>query len=234
MAVALEGHGREEEVVEGADLSRTVGWFTTLFPFAWDVPGGEDWRPYVAAVKRGLRAVPHKGLGYGVLRHLRADAPLGRPLPDVSFNYVGRSDGFDPGFYGSLLEDTSAAQGGAGVRAHLLDVVCGVQGDRLTVGVSYATAVHERADIERFTARLGDLLRDLMRQRHAEVMKKPRPAGARGGLSALRAGEPFLFSKRRLGRESTGGITLCPPFIGGACSTVGSAPHVLTRSAPGR
>ncbi|MFE9631360.1 non-ribosomal peptide synthase/polyketide synthase [Streptomyces sp. NPDC006463] len=161
VAVTLEGHGREEELVEGADLSRTVGWFTTLFPFAWDVPGGEDWRPYVAAVKRGLRAVPHKGLGYGVLRHLRADAPLGRPLPDVSFNYVGRSDGFDPGFYGSLLEDTSAAQGGAGVRAHLLDVVCGVQGDRLTVGVSYSTAVHERADIERLTARLGDLLRDL-------------------------------------------------------------------------
>lgn len=99
VAVALEGHGREEAVVEGADLSRTVGWFTTVFPFAWNVSGGEGWRSAVAGVKRGLRAVPHKGLGYGVLRHLRADSPLVEPLPDVSFNYVGRSDGFDPGFY---------------------------------------------------------------------------------------------------------------------------------------
>lgn len=77
VAVALEGHGREEAVVEGADLSRTVGWFTTVFPFAWNVSGGEGWRSAVAGVKRGLRAVPHKGLGYGVLRHLRADSPLG-------------------------------------------------------------------------------------------------------------------------------------------------------------
>ncbi|MFD0624439.1 condensation domain-containing protein [Streptomyces sanglieri] len=48
VAVALEGHGREEAVVEGADLSRTVGWFTTVFPFAWNVSGGEGWRSAVA------------------------------------------------------------------------------------------------------------------------------------------------------------------------------------------
>ncbi|MCX4863848.1 MULTISPECIES: non-ribosomal peptide synthase/polyketide synthase [unclassified Streptomyces] len=161
VAVALEGHGREEAVVEGADLSRTVGWFTTVFPFAWNVSGGEGWRSAVAGVKRGLRAVPHKGLGYGVLRHLRADSPLGRPLPDVSFNYVGRSDGFDPGFYAGLLEDPSATQSGAGARAHLLDVVCGVQDERLTIGISYSTAVHDRSDIDRLAARLGDLLHDL-------------------------------------------------------------------------
>lgn len=161
VAVALEGHGREEAVVEGADLSRTVGWFTTVFPFAWNVSGGEGWRSAVAGVKRGLRAVPHKGLGYGVLRHLRADSPLGLPLPDVSFNYVGRSDGFDPGFYAGLLEDPSATQSGAGARAHLLDVVCGVQDERLTIGISYSTAVHDRSDIDRLAARLGDLLHDL-------------------------------------------------------------------------
>ncbi|MFF7652578.1 amino acid adenylation domain-containing protein, partial [Streptomyces sp. NPDC007983] len=161
VAVALEGHGREEELIEGADLSRTVGWFTTVFPFAWDVPEGDGWRPAVAEVKRRLRAVPHKGLGYGVLRHLREDSPLSRPLPDVSFNYVGRSDGFDRGFYGRLLDDPSVTQGGSGVRAHLLDVVCGVQEERLTISISYSTAVHDRADIERLTVRLGDLLRDL-------------------------------------------------------------------------
>ncbi|WP_438485388.1 non-ribosomal peptide synthase/polyketide synthase [Streptomyces sp. S186] len=161
VAVALEGHGREEEVADGVDLSRTVGWFTTVFPFAWDAPGQGDWRSAVTAVKRRLRAVPHKGLGYGVLRHLREDSPLTGPLPDVSFNYVGRSDGFEPGLYTRLLDDPSATQGGAGTRAHLLDIVCGVQGERLTVGVSYSAAVHDRADVERLTDRLAGLLRDL-------------------------------------------------------------------------
>ncbi|MEU2080046.1 amino acid adenylation domain-containing protein, partial [Streptomyces sp. NPDC013489] len=39
--IRLEGHGREEGVVPGADLSRTVGWFTSMFPVRLDVAGFE-------------------------------------------------------------------------------------------------------------------------------------------------------------------------------------------------
>ncbi|WP_182313157.1 condensation domain-containing protein [Streptomyces sp. SCUT-3] len=76
--VDLEGHGRHD-VVEGVDLSRTVGWFTSLYPVRLD-PAVEDWQEVWAAgpeagrvlkrVKEQLRALPDHGIGYGLLRHL--------------------------------------------------------------------------------------------------------------------------------------------------------------------
>jgi amino acid adenylation domain-containing protein/non-ribosomal peptide synthase protein (TIGR01720 family) len=105
--VRLEGHGREEDVVPGADLSRTVGWFTTMFPVRLDVgradpadalTGGEAAGSVLKEVKEQLRAVPRKGIGYGMLRYLN---PSARPLLEqgstgqVGFNYLGRYSAAD-------------------------------------------------------------------------------------------------------------------------------------------
>ncbi|WP_166659120.1 non-ribosomal peptide synthetase [Labedaea rhizosphaerae] len=99
--VDLEGHGREEAVA-AADLSRTVGWFTTQFPVRLDVGGidvEEALRGGPAAgralvrVKEQLRAVPDNGIGFGILRYLD---PAARPrlaelpTPQLGFNYLGR------------------------------------------------------------------------------------------------------------------------------------------------
>ncbi|MEV0332853.1 amino acid adenylation domain-containing protein [Nocardia sp. NPDC050717] len=96
----LERHGRDETVVPGADLSRTVGWFTSQFPIALDLGADPDPVAMVAAVKEQLRAVPHGGFGFGLLRHLRSDtaerlAALGEP--PVGFNYLGQLAGTDAG-----------------------------------------------------------------------------------------------------------------------------------------
>ncbi|WP_372084535.1 non-ribosomal peptide synthase/polyketide synthase [Tistrella mobilis] len=97
LLVALEGHGREE-VVEGADLSRTIGWFTTRFPVVVPVRGhpGDRGNPgdLLAGVKSALRSVPVKGLNWGWLRHgadpALAAAARALPAPDIGFNYLGR------------------------------------------------------------------------------------------------------------------------------------------------
>ena len=77
--VRLEGHGREQSAVDGADLTRTVGWFTSMYPVALDLSavdndaawhGGDATAAAVKAIKEQLRAVPHKGIGFGMLRHL--------------------------------------------------------------------------------------------------------------------------------------------------------------------
>ncbi|KAA8887798.1 amino acid adenylation domain-containing protein, partial [Nocardia colli] len=98
--VKLEGHGREEEVVPGADLSRTVGWFTTAYPVRLDLggadlsdafAGGAALGEIVKSIKEQLLAVPDKGLGYGLLRHL--NSATGQRLGaagQISFNYLGR------------------------------------------------------------------------------------------------------------------------------------------------
>ncbi|MEV5159590.1 amino acid adenylation domain-containing protein [Streptomyces sp. NPDC053728] len=100
--IELEGHGREGRFVADSagfepELSRTVGWFTTLFPVVVDPGPAVD--PSAAAyltaalkaVKDDLARVPGNGLPYGVLRHLSA-AGLEAPAPQVLFNYLGRFD----------------------------------------------------------------------------------------------------------------------------------------------
>ncbi|GLF99156.1 non-ribosomal peptide synthetase [Streptomyces yaizuensis] len=101
--IRLEGHGREEEAVPGADLSRTVGWFTSVYPVRLDLTGipldGTD-APARAlkAVKEQLLAVPDRGLGYGLLRYLNPDTGAelaAAPSGQISFNYLGRFSAAD-------------------------------------------------------------------------------------------------------------------------------------------
>ncbi|MFE4519263.1 amino acid adenylation domain-containing protein, partial [Kitasatospora sp. NPDC056783] len=100
--VDLEGHGREGDTLGGAELSRTVGWFTSLHPvrlasgpldLAEARAGGPAAGALLKRVKEQLRAVPDKGIGYGLLRHLnpRTGPLLARlATPGLGFNYLGR------------------------------------------------------------------------------------------------------------------------------------------------
>lgn len=100
--INLEGHGREDHVVPGADLSRTVGWFTSLFPARLDLTGidvdavlvgGAAAGTAIKTVKEQLLAIPDHGIGFGLLRYLYPETGemLRRfPPPQVSFNYLGR------------------------------------------------------------------------------------------------------------------------------------------------
>ncbi|MEU4261819.1 non-ribosomal peptide synthetase [Streptomyces argenteolus] len=98
--IELEGHGREGRFVGAAagvepELSRTVGWFTTLFPVTVDPGAAADPTApaYLAAalkaVKEDLARVPSNGVSYGALRYL-AGTPFDAPAPQVLFNYLGR------------------------------------------------------------------------------------------------------------------------------------------------
>ncbi|MDQ3403428.1 MAG: condensation domain-containing protein, partial [Actinomycetota bacterium] len=86
----LEGHGRED-VLDGIDLSRTVGWFTTLFPFTADLRGARDWGAVLRSVKEGLRGAHEHGLSHGALRWLTDREPADH-RPVASLNYLGRFD----------------------------------------------------------------------------------------------------------------------------------------------
>ncbi|MHC8406480.1 non-ribosomal peptide synthetase [Pseudomonas sp. TMB3-21] len=91
--IQLEGHGRET-LFDDIDLTRTVGWFTSAYPLRL-TPLAEQGAS-IKAIKEQLRAVPHKGLGYGVLRYL-ADDPCRQtmaalPVAPITFNYLGQFD----------------------------------------------------------------------------------------------------------------------------------------------
>ncbi|MFG2094578.1 non-ribosomal peptide synthase/polyketide synthase [Streptomyces sp. NPDC048612] len=159
VAVGLEGHGREDHLFDGVDLSRTVGWFTSLFPVALDVPRG-DWGTALKSVKEQLRAVPGRGLGHGALRYLaEAAAPAGPPQPQISFNYLGQ---FDWTGDGGLIRAVHGGLGGAAapesVRPHLLDVVGRVEERSLELTWYYSGRVHRE---ETVTALAEGMLRAL-------------------------------------------------------------------------
>ncbi|MFI6362207.1 amino acid adenylation domain-containing protein [Nocardia sp. NPDC050630] len=97
----LEGHGREEDAIPGADLTRTVGWFTSISPVAIDLSGidieaaragGEATAAVLKSVKEQLLSVPDRGIGFGMLRHLNPDTAdaLAGEIGQISFNYLGR------------------------------------------------------------------------------------------------------------------------------------------------
>ncbi|MFI6955728.1 amino acid adenylation domain-containing protein [Nocardia sp. NPDC050408] len=104
--IRLEGHGREEAAVAGADLNRTVGWFTSMYPVVLDLSGidadaawntADATAAMLKTVKEQLLAVPQKGIGFGMLRHLNTDTAgqLGGALGQIGFNYLGRISASD-------------------------------------------------------------------------------------------------------------------------------------------
>ncbi|GAA1979897.1 non-ribosomal peptide synthase/polyketide synthase [Kitasatospora viridis] len=145
VAVGLEGHGREDQLFTDLDLSRTVGWFTSLYPVALELPEGGGWGAALKAVKERLRAVPQRGLGYGALRHLARDAELAAlPAPAVSFNYLGRFDwsAEDGALVRAVPHGLAGAEAPGAERPHLLDVVARVEDGELAVSWHYSTGRH--------------------------------------------------------------------------------------------
>ncbi|WP_157844977.1 condensation domain-containing protein, partial [Methylocucumis oryzae] len=93
VTIMLEGHGRDSVLSDAdIDVSRTVGWFTSLYPLKLTATAslGET----IKSVKQGLRSVPDKGLGFGVLRYLAKaeyrQSLAALTLPSISFNYFGQ------------------------------------------------------------------------------------------------------------------------------------------------
>jgi bacitracin synthase 1 len=106
-AVLLEGHGRGATKDE-PDVSRTVGWFTTVYPVVLDLGASVDIERNVKVVKEALRRVPRKGLGYGLRRYLAPpEHRISGPEPSIVFNYLGQfgASGDSP-LFSRAVEDT--------------------------------------------------------------------------------------------------------------------------------
>jgi amino acid adenylation domain-containing protein/non-ribosomal peptide synthase protein (TIGR01720 family) len=169
--VALEGHGREEALVAGADLSRTVGWFTSLFPFRLDAVGdgngpeahGEQMGAELRRVKERLRAVPHGGVGWGLWACSGREESAGLPAPAVAFNYLGRLDGVvDSGApFSPSAESAGPTQSPEVERPHALEVVGGIREGRLGLSFIYGSEVFRRQPVQDLADACGRALGSL-------------------------------------------------------------------------
>jgi amino acid adenylation domain-containing protein/non-ribosomal peptide synthase protein (TIGR01720 family) len=167
--IELEGHGRGEGEEGDLDLSRTVGWFTTLFPVYLTADGAAGPGEALKSVKEQLRAVPERGLPYGLLLHLGQDREArarlrGLPPPEVIFNYLGQLDrALDAGSpFSPAPEPAGAERSPRQLRPYRIEINGSILDGRLQLSWSYGAEVFRRGTIEalaeRFTAALRALI----------------------------------------------------------------------------
>jgi amino acid adenylation domain-containing protein/non-ribosomal peptide synthase protein (TIGR01720 family) len=164
----LEAHGREE-LFDGVDLSRTVGWFTSIYPVRLEVAPGAGPGEALRAVKEQLRRVPRQGIGWGLLRYVSSDADTARalaeaPRPRLAFNYLGQ---FDAGRSADALfrittETAGPARAAANPRTHLLEVNAAVADGELRVGWTFGAGAHREETVRALAERFLDALRGIM------------------------------------------------------------------------
>jgi non-ribosomal peptide synthase protein (TIGR01720 family) len=157
--VLIEGHGRED-LFDDVDLGRTMGWFTTFYPIRLPAGDGIDWLAHLRRTAETLDAVPHRGLGYGLLRYtLRRPELVGRPLPDVSFNYQGQFGiSSSESRFSMARESPGPFVNVRGPRLALLNVECAVFAGRLVVVLVYSRNKHRRDTIAAMADRLRNEL----------------------------------------------------------------------------
>jgi non-ribosomal peptide synthase protein (TIGR01720 family) len=168
LLVDLEGHGRED-IFDDVDLSRTVGWFTAIYPALLRLEKSRDPGEVLKSVKERLRTIPRRGLGYGLLRYLSGDEEIVEalrrlPQAEVSFNYLGQLDQALPA--DSLLAPARESGGPVhsprGRRKHLLVVRGSVARGQLHLVWTYSEDIHRHATIERLAQSYIEALRALI------------------------------------------------------------------------
>ncbi|HJR08157.1 MAG TPA: amino acid adenylation domain-containing protein [Pyrinomonadaceae bacterium] len=167
--IDLENHGREE-IFEDVDLSRTVGWFTCIFPLRLDAGVARGAGEALKTIKEQVRRVPEGGIGYGLLRYLSEDQDIAAKLAaveraEISFNYVGRTDRSEAGsaLLTSASESAGASHSPRGRRAYLIEINGGVDAQgRLQMAFTYSENMHRAATItsfgENFIKSLADII----------------------------------------------------------------------------
>jgi amino acid adenylation domain-containing protein/non-ribosomal peptide synthase protein (TIGR01720 family) len=166
----VEGHGREALFIEDdVDLSRTVGWFTTIFPVLLELACAATPGEALLAVQAQLRRLPHHGIGYGMLRYLSQDAAIPRKLralspAEVHFNYLGQFDQLLPAsaWFALAGEASGPPQSQRERRRYVLEILGSIRRQRLQLQWTYSAQVHRRDTIEALAHACLEALRALL------------------------------------------------------------------------
>ncbi|WP_248752418.1 non-ribosomal peptide synthase/polyketide synthase [Pseudomonas sp. MWU15-20650] len=168
MLIRLEGHGRED-LFDEIDLTRTVGWFTSLYPLQL-VPAA-SLAGSLKQVKEQLRAVPDKGLGFGALRYLgnaqAQQALAALPRPRITFNYLGQFDAsFDSAEQAGLFTPSGdacgAEQSPEAPLGNWLEINGQVYGGELKLNWSFSQAMFGEATVQRLADEYASQLKALI------------------------------------------------------------------------
>ncbi len=157
--VDMEGHGRED-VFNGMNVSRTIGWFTSIFPTALNL-NRTELNDRINYLKRMRQERPQNGIGYGLLRYLTGT--LGEPTTnDILFNYLGQFNPSENSVLRMVHDDCGPCRAQNSRRTHIFEVNALVSGKQFRVDWHYSLNLHTSDLLEQlvdtFLAQLITLL----------------------------------------------------------------------------
>jgi amino acid adenylation domain-containing protein/non-ribosomal peptide synthase protein (TIGR01720 family) len=186
VVIGLEGHGREDIGGE-IDTSRTIGWFTSLYPVLLNTTDCNSEANLIKSIKEQLRSIPDKGLGYGVLKYINKDQALQQPDPwTLVFNYLGQLDNAtsQSQWLGMAAEHAGPSEGQAYPLRDQVSITGRVQDGVLYFDWVYSGRHYEPATIEKaatdYIGQLSALILHCLEQGKAGVNHTPSDYGLTG------------------------------------------------------
>ncbi|MFB9328396.1 amino acid adenylation domain-containing protein [Paenibacillus aurantiacus] len=160
--VELEGHGRLG-IDEEADVVRTVGWFTALYPVR--LPRSiDDMAGRIKETKETLRRVPRGGVGFGELAEHRNAFPAYARHKPVRFNFLGDFDtSIDNEWIAYSGLPSGAESGPANPLTFRLEWNALIIGGQLEIGVTFSRNRYADETIRRLASGYAEALRAILR-----------------------------------------------------------------------
>jgi non-ribosomal peptide synthase protein (TIGR01720 family) len=164
--VDVESHGRAD-LDPAIDVTRTVGWFTALYPLLIDTPRGEHPEHVLARVCHLVRTTPSFGVGYGLLTSGTDDPEAAiaraRPRAEISFNYLGqfRRSPDDAAWLTPATEGAGSPQAAGHRRPYVIDVMASIDRERLEMSWTYSTHLHAASTIHMLASQVLAVLRSI-------------------------------------------------------------------------
>jgi amino acid adenylation domain-containing protein/non-ribosomal peptide synthase protein (TIGR01720 family) len=159
--IDLEGHGRED-IIENVDLSRTVGWFTSVYPVVFQQNRKIELKDALIETKEQLRSIPHNGISYGIMRYLRSrESRFDEGSSEISYNYLGQMvlEDNENAFFSIAKETVGHSLGPQNSRTHLLDFIASIFNGQLCLEWRYGEKIHRKETIEKIAR---DFKKDLL------------------------------------------------------------------------
>jgi len=171
LLIDLEGHGREE-VVEGIDISRTVGWFTTIYP-VW-LEHTDDLSLNIRKVKEALRNLPNKGFDYLLYKYSVQPAIADSPGAQISFNYLGQFDTDITGKSYVVAAMPGVQIHGAGnQRSYMWELLGAIAEGKLRLSLTYSVKQYKEDTITSFLAVYRSCLLEILAHCRQQALAGP-------------------------------------------------------------
>lgn len=175
IAINMEGHGRED-IIPGMDISRTVGWFTSMYPLAIQLPNTSDLGGIIKLVKECNRRLPNNGIGYGIMKYLTEEGIFMDSIPEISFNYLGQ---FESNYEAEFITSTMPIGNCIGKQYHrpfAIDINCKVENGTFKVYLAYSRLEYREETIWKLLNSYIDCLSSIITHCQKEAPKEYTPS----------------------------------------------------------